>query len=58
MLHCAWCQQVLTVSCGAGCLLCRIPAAEFLSNVDEHLETTKTNHEQALAQQQVRAKPC
>jgi hypothetical protein len=30
-----------------------IPAAEFLSNVDEHMEQTKTNHEQALAKQQV-----
>lgn len=29
-----------------------IPAAEFLSNVDEHLTLTKTNHEQALAKQQ------
>ena len=29
-----------------------IPAAEFISNVDEHLTATKTNHEQALAKQQ------
>lgn len=34
-------------------LLISIPAAEFLSNVDEHLTLTKTNHEQALAKQQV-----
>lgn len=35
-------------------LLISIPAAEFLSNVDEHLTLTKTNHEQALAKQQVK----
>ena len=30
-----------------------IPAAEFISNVDEHLSVSKTNHEQEQAKQQV-----